>query len=254
MPHVEVQGVAIPSIGLGTWQLTGRTCREAVAHALSIGYRHLDTARNYRNETAVGEGLRDSGVDRDDVFVTTKVPGRLGDRAGVRREVEASLRDLSLEQIDLLLLHQPAGIPVAETMAAFREEQEAGRVRHLGVSNYSVALLQESVAEAPIITVQNEFHPDHPQDEVLAWCRANDVVLTAYSPLEIRSPARRTALSRVAERHGRTPAQVAIRWLLQQDKVITIPRSSRADHRQQNLDVFDFELTEDEMGLVARGA
>ena len=254
VPYVEAQGARIPALGLGTWQLRGRTCREAVAHALSIGYRHLDTARNYRNETEVGAGLRDSGVDRGEVFVTTKVPGRLGDRSGVRREVEASLRELRLEQIDLLLLHQPAGIPVGETMTAFREEQEAGRVRYLGVSNYSVPLLREAIAEAPIVTVQNEYHPDHPQDEVLAWCRANDVVLTAYSPLAVRSPARRAALARVAERYDRTPAQVVIRWLLQQEKVITIPRSRRADHREQNLDVFDFELTEDEMGFVARGA
>ena len=252
MQDVEVQGVRMPSVGLGTWQLRGDQCREAVTHALSIGYRHIDTARNYRNEAEVGQGLRESGVDRDEVFITTKIPGRRGDRAGVRREVEGSLSDLGLDHIDLLLLHQPGGIPIAETMAAFREQQEAGHVRHIGVSNFSVQLLEQAHSEASIITVQNEYHPEHPQDEVLAWCRANDVALTAYSPLNTGSELRDTTLARIGERHAKTAAQVAIRWLLQQDHVLTIPRSSKAEHREQNLDVFDFELSEEEMSSIRK--
>jgi 2,5-diketo-D-gluconate reductase B len=250
MRHVTAQGVDIPVVGLGTWQLRGRTCREAVAHALSIGYRHIDTARIYGNEAEVGAGLRDSGVDRDEVLLVTKVPGSSGDRAGVQREVEASLDDLGLDHIDLLLLHQPGPAPIAETMAAFREQQDAGRVHHLGVSNFSVAELDRASAEAAIVTVQNEYHPDRRQDEVLSWCREHDVALTAYSPLGKGSEVEDDTLAAIGREHGRTPAQVAIRWLIQQDHVVTIPRSSDASHREENLDVFDFELTDEEMARI----
>lgn len=250
MHHVEVQGVRIPAIGFGTWQLRGAACREAVRHALSIGYRHIDTARSYANEVEVGQGLRDSGIDRDDIFLVTKVPGSRADREGVAAEVEASLRDLVVDHIDLLLLHQPGRTPVEETMAAFREQQEAGRVRHLGVSNFSVDLLTRATAESAIVTVQNRYHPGHPQDEVLDWCRRHDVSLTAYSPLAVGRGIDDAVLSDIGIRHGRTPAQIALRWLLQQDHVLTIPRSSKAEHREQNLAVFDFELAPEDMARI----
>lgn len=251
MHHVEVQDVRIPAVGIGTWQLRGAACREAVRHALSIGYRHIDTARSYANEVEVGLGLRDSGIDREDVFLVTKVPGSRADRAGVAAEVEASLRDLEVDHVDLLLLHQPGRAPVEETMAAFREQQESGRVRHLGVSNFSVDLLERATAETTIVTVQNRYHPGHPQDEVLDWCRRHDVALTAYSPLAVGRGIDDAVLSDIGDAHGKTSAQVAIRWLLQQDHVLTIPRSSKAEHRVQNLDVFDFELTAAEMDRIA---
>ena len=253
MEHVEVQGVRIPAIGLGTWQLRGEACREAVAHAISVGYRHIDTARAYRNETEVGQGIRDSGVDRDELFLVTKVPPSDADRDGVDREVAASLRELAVDRIDLLLLHWPSPVPIAETMAAFRAQQDAGRVRHLGVSNFSVARLEEARAQAPLLTVQNEYHPGHPDPEVLAWCQANDLAYTAYSPLATGSAADRAALADIGERHGKTAAQVALRWLIQQDDVVTIPRSSDPTHREQNLDVFDFALTDAEMERITAG-
>lgn len=250
MEHVEVQGVPIPAIGLGTWQLRGDTCREAVAHALSLGYRHLDTARMYANEVEVGRGLRDSDVDRDEVFVVTKVPGRDGDRDGVQREVDASLRDLDLEHVDLLLLHQPGPHPIGETMAAFREQQKAGKVRHLGVSNFSVDLLEHAAAEAPVVTVQNEYHPGRRDPEVLRWCQQHDVAYTAYSPLGKGRETSRRTLEEIGAQYGKTAAQVAIRWLLQQDRVLTIPRSSRPQHREENLDVFDFTLTDADLARI----
>lgn len=212
MEHVEVRGVRIPAVGLGTWEVSGDTCREAVVHALELGYRHIDTARSYGNEAEVGRGLRDSGVDRDQVWVTTKVPGSQGDRDGVRREVEASLRELGIDHVDLLLLHQPGPVPIAETMAAFGHEQEAGRVRHLGVSNFSVDQLAEADAEAPIVTVQNEYHPGSPQTDVLTWCREHDVALTAYSPLGRGSEISDGTLAEIGQRYGKSSAQVAIRW------------------------------------------
>jgi 2,5-diketo-D-gluconate reductase B len=243
--------VRIPAIGFGTWPLRGRACREAVKHALSIGYRHLDTARMYRNEAEVGEGIRDSGVDRDELLVVTKIRPGDADRAGVRREVEASLSALGLDRIDLLLLHAPGAVPVEETMQAFREQQEAGRLAHVGVSNFSVEQLERADEHAPVACVQNEFHPGRDQDEVLAWCRERDRVLVAYSPLTVEGRAA-DVLASVAEAHGRTWAQVALRWLVQHEQVAAIPRSSDPVRRQQNLDVFDFELTDEEMARITQ--
>jgi 2,5-diketo-D-gluconate reductase B len=240
----------MPAVGFGTWPLRGQECREAVAHALSVGYRHLDTARMYRNEAEVGAGLRDSAVDRDEVLLVTKVRPGDADRAGVRREVEASLRELDLEHVDLLLLHAPASVPIEETMGAFREQQDAGKVRQIGVSNFSVSSLERALAEAPIACVQNEYRPGINQAAVLDWCREHSVAYVAYSPLDVGRPARRT-LSEIGDRHGRSWAQVVIRWLLQQEQVATIPRSRNADHRAQNLAVFDFELDAEEMARIS---
>ena len=240
----------VPAVGFGTWPLRGDPCREAVAHALSVGYRHLDTARMYRNEEEVGAGLRDSGLDRHEVLVVTKVRPGDADRDGVHREVEASLNELGLDDIDLLLLHAPSHVPLQETMTAFREQQEAGRVRHLGVSNFSVARLAEAAAEAPIACVQNEYRPGLNQQDVLAWCREHAVAYVAYSPLDVDRSARRV-LTEIGERHGRSWAQVAIRWLVQQEQVATIPRSSDRDHREQNLAVFDFALDAEEMDRIS---
>jgi 2,5-diketo-D-gluconate reductase B len=255
MRHVVAQPrdgaeLRLPAVGFGTWPLRGRECREAVAHALTVGYRHLDTARMYRNEGEVGAGLRDSGVDRGDVFVVTKVRPGDADRDGVRRELSASLQELDLHHVDLLLLHAPASVPIEETMGAFREQQDEGKVRHIGVSNFSVSSLERASAEAPIACVQNEYRPGIDQAAVLDWCREHSVAYVAYSPLDVGRSARRT-LTEIGERHGKSWAQVAIRWLLQQEQVATIPRSRDEDHRAQNLDVFDFELDADEMARIS---
>lgn len=250
MEYEQVHDARVPVIGLGTWQLRGQECREAVSHALSIGYRHVDTARMYGNEVEVGQGLRDSGVDRGQVWVTTKVPGADGDREGVQAAVEASLRDLDVDHIDLLLLHQPGRHPIEETMAAFRAQQDAGHVRYVGVSNFDVEQASLALAEAPIVTVQNEHHVHRPDDAVRQWCQEHDVVLTAYSPLGKGSELDQDTLTAIAERHGTTAAQVALRWVVQQDRVVAIPRSSDPRHREQNLDVFDFQLDDEDLARL----
>ncbi len=240
----------VPAVGFGTWPLRDQECQEAVAHALSVGYHHLDTARMYRNEVEVGAGLRDSSVDRDEVLVVTKVRPGDADRAGVRREVEASLRELGLDHVDLLLLHAPSSVPVEETMAAFREQQAAGTVQHIGVSNFGVDALERASAEAPIACVQNEYRPGLDQDDVLTWCRQHAVAYVAYSPLDVGQAAREV-LAELGARHGKSWAQVIIRWLLQQEQVATIPRSRDTEHREENLAVFDFELDDQEMARIS---
>lgn len=246
MEYVEVQDERIPALGFGTWQLRDRQCREAVRHALELGYRHLDTARMYRNEREVGEGLRESGVDREDVFLVTKIPQGSLDAAGVHRETEASLRDLGVEYVDLLLIHWPSPrVPMGETLGAMLEQRDRGHARHLGVSNFSVTQVEEALSHAPILADQVSYQPGKDRHDLVAACVEHDLTLTAYTPL--KGVLDEPVVREVAERHDRTPAQVALRWLLQQDNVTTIPRSSDPGHREEDLDVFGFELDDEEV-------
>jgi 2,5-diketo-D-gluconate reductase B len=252
MEYVKAQGATVPALGFGTWQLRGEDCREGVRHALALGYRHVDTARMYRNEAEVGRGMADSGVDRDEIFLVTKVPRGKLDRASVVAETDASLRELGTDRIDLLLIHHPSDdVPLGETLGAMREQQDAGKVRWLGVSNFDADLMLEATGHAGILTNQVEYHPGLRQDEVLAAARKHDIVVTAYSPLDTGGLVGDDTLAAIGRGHGKTAQQVAIRWLLDQELVATIPRSADASHREENLDVFDFSLTDDERERVA---
>jgi 2,5-diketo-D-gluconate reductase B len=249
---LTVQGVEIPKLGLGTWQLGGEDCVEAVRDAIELGYRHIDTARAYGNEAQVGLGLHDSGRNRDEIFLTTKLWYTELSAIGVHDQVEQSLRDLRTEYIDLLLIHWPnRRVAVAETLAAMLEARDAGRVRHLGVSNFPSALLREALEHAPLICNQLEYHPYLNQPQVLALARARELMVTAYSPLAQGAVLRDAAIGEIAEAHDRTPAQIALRWLLDQPQVAAVPKSSTREHRAANLDVFDFELTDEERGRIA---
>lgn len=237
----------MPALGLGTWQLRGEECREAVRHALELGYRHIDTARAYDNETQVGRGIADAGVDRDELFLVSKIPSGAMDRDAVAAEVEASLSELGTDHLDLLLIHRPPNqVPVAETLDAIRRQQEQGRVRHLGVSNFDTQQMIEATDHAPILTNQIEYHPALPRDDILAAARERDIIVTAYSPLDTGRLVGDDTLADIGNQHGKTAEQIAIRWLLDQELVATIPRSSNPEHRRQNLEVFDFHLTDDQ--------
>jgi 2,5-diketo-D-gluconate reductase B len=247
----EVQGVEVPTLGLGTWRLDGDDCVEAVAHALEIGYRHVDTAQMYGNEEAVGRGIARSGVPRDEIWLTTKVWMENAAFDDVLRSTEASLRRLDVEHVDLLLLHWPnESVPLSETLSAMRRIQDDGAARHLGVSNFPPDLLDEALDEAEILCNQVEYHPFLSQDHVLEICHEWDLLLTAYSPLARGRVSDDPTLRSIAEAHGRTPAQVTLRWLVQQDQVAAIPKAATPEHRRANLEVFDFELTGDEMEAI----
>jgi 2,5-diketo-D-gluconate reductase B len=249
---LTVQGVEIPKLGFGTWQITGRACEVAVRDALELGYRHIDTARMYGNEAEVGQGLHDSGLNRDEVFVTTKLWREELDAAGVSQALEESLRDLRTEYVDLLLIHWPnPRVPLAETLGAMREAQEAGRARHLGVANFPSALLREALELAPLVCDQVEYHPYLGQPAVLEVARERDLMVTAYSPLAQGAVLRDPAIREIAGRHGKTPGQVVLRWLLDQPNVAAIPKAASHEHRASNLDVFGFELSDDERGVIA---
>jgi 2,5-diketo-D-gluconate reductase B len=247
---IEVQGERLPALGFGTWQLKGETAAEAVRDALAIGYRQIDTARAYGNEAEVGQAIRDSGVPRDEIFLTTKIVGDdlRGDRVGPA--VDDSMRQLGVDAVDLLLIHWPTDdVPLAETLAAMTAQQEAGKVRHLGVSNFRAPLLREAMGQARIFADQVPYQPGRTQRSLCEIARTDDVVLTAYSPLQ-GDGAKSPVLTEIGAAHGKTPQQVILRWLLQQPNVSPIPRSSNPEHRRANFDVFDFELDDDEMARI----
>jgi 2,5-diketo-D-gluconate reductase B len=253
MPLVEANGAKIPLAGLGTWELRGRTCARIIDAALRLGYRHIDTAEMYDNEREVGDGLRASGIDRDDVFVTTKIwPSHFAPRE-LERAAEASLARLRLAQIDLLLLHWPnPQVLLSETLAALCKVKRMGLARHIGVSNFTVALVEQAVklASEPLVCNQIEMHPMLDQSKVVAACRRHGMAVVAYSPIARGVAANEEVLARIGRVHGKSAAQVSLRFLVQQN-VVVIPRTSRVERLSENLAIFDFELSTSEMKEIA---
>jgi diketogulonate reductase-like aldo/keto reductase len=256
MNVVEAHGARIPAIGLGTMTLKGEVCSAAVKTALELGYRHIDTAERYGNEAEVGDGLaqglRSAGLQRDDVFVTTKVYQDKLKTADFERSFEQSLAKLKLPYVDLLLIHWPnAAVPLAETMAALCRTRRDGRARHIGVANFTTALLQEAVqlASEPLVTNQIEVHPFLDQSKVLAACRQQGLAVTAYCPISRGKVPGNPVLERIGKAHGRSAAQVALRFLVEQG-IVPIPRTANPDHLAANLAVFDFTLSNAEMAEI----
>lgn len=242
---VDVQGAQIPKLGFGTWKLEGEDAYDAVSAALKAGYRHIDTAQAYGNEAEVGRAIADSGVSRDDIWLTTKVWTERFAAGDLEASVKESLSKLKTDQLDLVLLHWPnEDVPLGETIGALNACRDGGFTSHIGVSNFTTTWLGEAVAtsKAPLICDQVEYHPFLDQTPVLDAVEKYDMALTAYSPVAQGEVFDDPVLEETAKAHGKTPVQVALRWLLQQDRVCAIPRSSSADHVKSNFDVFDFEL------------
>jgi len=253
MPFIEANGARIPTIGLGTWELRGRTCARLVEQAIRLGYRHIDTAQMYDNEREVGEGLRASGVNRDEVFVTTKVWTTHFAPNDLERSVKESLKQLRLAQVDLVLLHWPnPRVSLAETLGALANVRRLGMARHIGVSNFTVALIEQAVAlcPEPLVCDQVEYHPYLDQAKVLDACRRHDMALVAYSPVAKGRIKNDDTLKRIGATYGKTAAQISLRWLVQQN-VAAIPRTARIERLSENIDIFDFVLTDGEMAEIA---
>lgn len=251
----EANGARIPVLGLGTWTLEGRPCAALVERAIETGYRHLDTAAMYGNEADVGAGLRASGIGRDEVFVTTKVWWTDIASADLRKSAETSLRKLGLDRVDLLLIHWPnPGVPLAESIAALNRARADGLTRHIGVSNFPTGLLGEAIrlSEAPLAVNQVEHHPYLDQRKVYAACRAAGMAMVSYCPLHRGgSLLAEPAVVAAAQAHGKTPGQVVLRWHVQQDGVVAIPRTTRAERLAENAAIFDFELSDAEMAAIS---
>jgi diketogulonate reductase-like aldo/keto reductase len=241
-------GNKIPLLGLGVWQVPdGRECEDAVRWALEAGYRHVDTAQAYRNEASVGRALRDSGVPREDVFITTKFyPGAKDAEA----EIEGSLKRLGVEFVDLYIIHWPQGGPTW-AWDGMQRAHERGHARSIGVSNFSVEEIDEllAVADAPPTVNQVQFSPFEYRRGLLEACEERRVLVEAYSPLGTGRHLGDETVAGIAERVGRTPAQVLIRWCLQRDLVV-LPKSTNRERIEQNAQVFDFTLSEEDMAVL----
>jgi len=255
MTTIHVDGLSVPALGFGTWQLEGAECRRMVAEALGMGYRHIDTAQMYGNEAEVGAGIKDSGVPRDDIFLTTKVWMDRLHYHDLQTSAEQSLRKLQVEAVDLLLVHWPnEEVPLSETLRALQDLQRDGKVKHIGVSNFNVALLREAVETngADVVCNQVEYHPFLSQRPVLDYCRSHGLFVTAYCPLAKGRAPNDPALAEIGGKHGKSPAQVALRWLVQQDRVAAIPKAAKPEHARANLEIFDFELDAEDLQRIDR--
>jgi diketogulonate reductase-like aldo/keto reductase len=242
----------MPAIGFGTSMLSDPAA--AVAAALAAGYRHLDAARKYGTEEGVGEGMRLAKVPRADLFITTKVSHENLRAADFARSVEQSLKALGVSHVDLLLVHWPnAAIPLAETMGALARAKRDGLARHVGVANFNIAMLDEAIrlCPEPLVTLQAEFHPYLDQTRLVDALRQRGMVLTGYCPLGRGRLIKDPVIGEIARRHGKTVAQIALRWAIQHGNVAPIPRSSNPQRIAQNLAVFDFALDDDEMQQIA---
>ena len=255
MQSHEVHGARIPKIGMGTFRLDNQLAAERIKEAIDIGYRHIDTAQMYANEQGVGTALKSSRIAREELFVTTKIwPDRFQE-GDLQRSVAESLERLQLDAVDLLLLHWPnPNVPLDETIAALNAVVENGWTRHIGLSNFTVPLIREAVAlsQRPLVTNQVEYHPRLSQAPVLEELARHDMALTAYCPLGQGRLLDHPAIGEIATGHGKTPAQVILRWHYQQPGVIAIPRSSRAERLRENFSILDFSLTDAEMATLHR--
>jgi len=254
MHLVEANGAKIPAIGLGTWTLRGEQAVRLVAGALKGGYRHVDTAAMYDNEAAVGEGIRASGMPREEIFLTTKIWYTDLADGDLQRSLEASLKRLGVDSVDLALIHWPSkSIPLEQSIAALNAVHDSGMARHIGVSNFTVPLIEQAVAASrhPLACNQVEYHPFLKQDRVLAACRKHGLALVSYCPLgrggEVFS---QPPVLQAAERRGKSPAQIVLRWHVQQEGVVAIPRSQNPARMAENLAVSDFTLAADEMVAI----
>ncbi len=250
---VKAGGAEIPVLGFGTWQLSGPDARRMVEAALTIGYRHIDTAFLYHNEREVGEAIRASGVPREEIFLTTKVWTDHFRDGDLQESAEGSMDRIGVGAVDLLLLHWPKpDPPLAETMNALNDARARGFTRHIGLSNFTSSLWEEaqSLSDAPLVTNQVEYHPYLGQKRLTETARRLGSSLTAWSPLAQGKVADDAVLRALADAHGKTPGQVTLRWLIQQD-VIAIPRTTKEARARENFDVFDFELSPEEMARIS---
>ncbi|MBO6719522.1 MAG: aldo/keto reductase [Rhizobiaceae bacterium] len=255
MHRITANGANIPAIGLGTWTLKGTACADLVQAAIDCGYRHIDTAAMYENEEAVGRGIARAGIPRDELFVTTKVWWTDLSAAALRRSAEQSLDRLGLDQVDLLLIHWPSKtVPLQESIEALNGARDDGLTRNIGVSNFPTALLAEanSISRHPLAANQVEYHPKLEQKKVLGACREVGMAMVSYCPLgRGLDIMREVPVADAALKHGRTPGQIILRWHVQQEGVAAIPRTTRRERLAENLDVFDFALTNDEMAAIS---
>jgi len=256
VPTIEAHGAAIPAVGYGTMLFPDPDrAVELIGHALACGYRHIDTARKYGTEQWVGEAIRASGVPREEIWVTTKVTEENAKADDFARSVDTSLETLGLDHVDLLLIHWPQpAVPLEETLGALARAKRDGLARHIGVSNFTIALLDEAVAKCPepLVTNQIEYHSYINQDRLLAACRKHDLLVTCHAPLARGAMLDDPVILEIAAAHGKSAAQVALRWTVQQPGIGVVPRALEISEIEENIALFDFTLSDSEMDRIGR--
>ena len=253
MDYVTTNNFSIPAIGFGTFQLEGIDVVRMVRYVLDLGYRHIDTAQIYDNEVEVGQGIREANVPREDIFITTKVWIDNYSHSKLASSVDKSLTKLDTDYIDLLLLHWPnPGVPLRETLKALQAVKEAGKTRQIGLSNFTTALMRKAEAicgKGVIVNNQIEYHPYLWQDKIIEQAKALDMSITAYMPLAGGKVLEDKTLIDIGAKYNKTPAQISLRWLIQQG-IAVIPSSTKEHHAQQNFDIFDFSLADNDMTAI----
>jgi 2,5-diketo-D-gluconate reductase B len=254
MQSLTSHGITIPRLGLGTYRLRGMACRQAVASALALGYRHIDTAAMYENEAAVGAAVSASGVRRADLFIATKVWHDQLTPDGIRRALDRSLKVLGLTHVDLYMVHWPApDMDLSAVMETMEDLRSQGGTRAIGVCNFNLSMLRRVVQDmrVPLASVQVEHHPFLAQSRLLSFLREHGIPLTAYAPLAQGRAATDQTLARIGTKHGVSASQVAIAWLLGQDSVIAIPKAERLESQQANLDALQLQLDDEDRAAIA---
>lgn len=256
MKTLKIQNKTVPTLGFGTWKLSGADCVRATELALDAGYRHIDTAQIYDNEEAVGQAIQNAGkngIDRRDIFLTTKVWIDNLSPARFAASVEQSLKKLKTEYVDLLLLHWPSSeVPLQEQAESLASIQKSGKAGLIGVSNYPTALMRAMREDYGVAIANNqvEYHPFLAQEKVLAYARAHQMWVTAYSPLARGQVRGHPVLKKIADKYAKNEGQVALRWLTQQHDVVAIPKAASEAHIRGNIDIYDFTLSDEEMNDI----
>jgi diketogulonate reductase-like aldo/keto reductase len=254
-------GVEIPCVGFGTWQApSGEVALSAVKHALEAGYRHIDTAAAYENEVSVGLAVKQSGIPRDEIFITSKLQNPEHGYDNTMRAFEQTMKNLGLDYLDLYLIHWPNPIKYrdnwqeanAGTWRAFEELYKAGRIRAIGISNFLIHHIEELLKTATIVPMVNQIRlcPGDTHDELVAYCRAHNILLEAYSPLGTGLIFESKEMQTLSQKYGKTIAQICIRWSLQME-FLPLPKSVTESRIKENTDIFDFELSEDDVKFIA---
>ena len=245
MKYVELNsGDKMPILGLGTWQLKGKNCVSSVEDALDIGYRHIDTADGYDNHQKVAQGIKKSELNRDELFITSKIKPENLHYEDIKKDVKRFLNELDIKYLDLLLIHWPnKDIPLEESLKALKEIKDKGLVRNIGVSNFTINHLKDAEEIYPgLVSVnQVEFHPTLYQKELLDFCQKNGIVLTAYSPLGRGEVFDNETINKLAEKYNKSAAKLTLKWLIDKD-IVAIPKASSREHLESNFDIFDWEL------------
>lgn len=254
MKTISLQGHSVPVLGFGTWKLSGAEAAKCVDYAINNGYTHIDTAQIYENEADVGDGIKNSGMARDKIFLTTKVWRNHFADGNVMKSVDESLKKLKTDYVDLLLVHWPfPETPVAKMVEGVMEAQAKGKAKLIGVSNFNVAQMEEAikVSGGKVCNNQVEYHPYLSQRPVLDFTHRNKMALTAYSPVARGKAIKDAALKEIGLKYCKNAGQVTLRWLTQQDGVIAIPKSATPENIKANINIFDFELSAEDMAKIS---